>query len=113
MPLSHAVKVGKFAFVSGIPGFDNAGRLAVGHFTAQMIQVMETIGRVLNASGAGWNRVVKVRVLLTRRGDFAEMNRVYAGYFPTGKYPARTTAIVCSLPHPDCLLEIECDAVLE
>ena len=40
------------------------------------------------------------------------MNRVYAGYFPSGNYPARTTLCVASLPHPDFLLEIECVAAL-
>ena len=45
--------------------------------------------------------------------DFAEMNRIYASYFPNGNYPARTTVVVSALPHPDFLLEIECEAVLE
>jgi enamine deaminase RidA (YjgF/YER057c/UK114 family) len=40
------------------------------------------------------------------------MNRIYAAHFPDGKYPARTTAIVYSLPRPNFLLEIECVAVL-
>ena len=112
VPLSLAVKVGKQVFVSGIPAFDNKGKLAVGDFTAQMNQVMENITRVLTASGVGWNRVVKVNVMLTRREDFAEMNRIYTNYFPSGKFPARTTAILSSLPQPDFLLEIECEAIL-
>jgi 2-iminobutanoate/2-iminopropanoate deaminase len=56
--------------------------------------------------------VVKTNVLLTRRADFADMNRIYLTYFDHGKYPARTTAIISSLPRPDALLEIECEAVL-
>jgi 2-iminobutanoate/2-iminopropanoate deaminase len=111
-PFSPAVKAGKLIFVSGIPAFDKNGKLAVGDFPAQMKQVMQNITDILKASGAGWDRVVKVNVLLARREDFKEMNSVYATYFPSGKYPARTTAIV-SLPHPDFLLEIECVAVLE
>ena len=51
--------------------------------------------------------------MLTWREDFAEMNRIYATYFPTGNFPARTTAIMFALPQPDFLLEIECEAVLE
>jgi enamine deaminase RidA (YjgF/YER057c/UK114 family) len=92
--------------------FDKNGKLAVGDFPAQMKQVMQTITDILKASGAGWDRVVKVNILLARREDFKEMNSIYSTYFPTGKYPARTTAIV-SLPHPDFLLEIECVAALE
>jgi len=41
------------------------------------------------------------------------MNKVYATYFPGGKFPVRTTVVVSALPHPDFLLEIECEAVLE
>ena len=113
VPLSPATKAGRMLYVSGTPAFDGAGRLAVGAFAEQAVQVMENITRILNGSGVGWDRVVKVNVMLIRRHDFAEMNRIYAGYFPAGAYPARTTVIVASLPHPDFLLEIECQAILE
>ena len=45
--LSLAVKVGKLVFVSGIPAYDKAGKLATGDFTAQMKQIMDNISRVL------------------------------------------------------------------
>ena len=113
VPVSQAVKAGKFIFVSGTPAFDSNGKLAVGDFPAQMKQVMENMTSVLQAAGTSWQRVVKTNVLLVRSGDFAEMNRVYASYFPDGKFPARTTIVVAGLPHPDFLLEIECEALLE
>jgi 2-iminobutanoate/2-iminopropanoate deaminase len=113
VPVSQAVKVAKAVFVSGTPAFDGNGKLAVGDFPAQMKQVMDNMTATLKASGAGWDRVVKTNILLMRSGDFAEMNRVYATYFPDGKYPARTTVVVAGLPHPDFLLEIECEAILE
>jgi 2-iminobutanoate/2-iminopropanoate deaminase len=113
IPVSQAVKVGKFVFVSGTPAFDGDGKLAVGDFPAQMKQVMDNVTATLKASGTGWDRVVKTTVLLMRSSDFAVMNRIYATYFPDGKYPARTTAIAAGLPHPDFLLEIECEAIIE
>ena len=111
-PLSPAVRCGDLLWVSGIPAHDAQGRLAVGDFPAQMRQVMANITGILAAAGAGWDRVTKVNVFLTRREDFAEMNRIYAEHFPDGRYPARTTAIVYSLPRADFLLEIECVACL-
>jgi enamine deaminase RidA (YjgF/YER057c/UK114 family) len=54
--------------------------------------------------------VVKVNVFLVRRQDFADMNRMYASYFPDGRYPVRTTTVVSALPQPDFHLEIECEA---
>ena len=113
IPVSSAVKVGKSIFVSGMPAFDANGKLAVSDFPAQMKQVMDNLASVLKAAGADWSRVVKTNVLLMRASDFAEMNRIYGSYFPDGKYPARTTMIVAGLPHPDFLLEIECEALLE
>lgn len=113
IPVSQAVRAGKTLFVSGMPPFGQEGRIAVGDFAAQMKQVMENLAGVLKSSGAGWDRVVKTTVYLTRFQDFAEMNRIYASYFGTGNYPARTTVVVSALPHPHFLLEIECEAVLE
>lgn len=112
MPVSQAVKAGELVFVSGTPAFDANGKLAVGVFPAQMKQVMENIAAVLKAAGTNWDRVVKTNVLLIRSGDFAVMSRIYATYFPDGRFPARTTSVVAGLPHPDFLLEIECEAVL-
>lgn len=48
---------------------------------------------VLQAAGADWGRVVKVKVMLKRHEDWDEMNRIYAGYVPNGTYPARISAI--------------------
>jgi 2-iminobutanoate/2-iminopropanoate deaminase len=113
VPLSRAVRAGKLVFVSGTPAFDAAGNLAVGDFPAQMKQAMDNVTDVLESAGTGWERVVKVNVILVRPGDFADMNRIYASYFPDGRYPARTTTVVSALPQPDLLLEIECEAVLD
>jgi 2-iminobutanoate/2-iminopropanoate deaminase len=113
IPVSSAVKSGKTVFVSGMPGFDGSGKLAVGDFPAQMKQVMDNLTGVLKAAGTDWSRVVKTNVTLRRASDFTDMNRIYGSYFPDGKYPARTTVIVAGLPHPDFLLEIECEALLE
>jgi len=90
VPLSLAVKVGNLIFVSGIPAYDKSGKLAVNDFPAQMKQVMDSTTGTLQAGDVGWNRVVKVNVFITRREDFKEMNRIYASYFPDGKFPART-----------------------
>ena len=113
VPLSPAVRAGKLVFVSGTPAFDAAGKLAIGDFPAQMKQAMDNVTAVLKSAGTGWERVVKVNVILIRREDFGDMNRIYASYFPDGHYPARTTTVVAALPQPDFLLEIECEAVLD
>ena len=112
IPVSSAVKVGKLVFVSGTPGFKD-GKVAVGDFAVKMKQSMDNIADQLKSVGAGWDRVVKTTVMLVRREDFGEMNRVYGGYFSEGRYPARTTTIVAGLPSADFLVEVECEAILE
>ncbi len=111
-PITPAVKMGNLLFVSGIPAFDGEGRLAVGDFPAQMRQVMKNITEILTQAGTDWAHVAKVNILLTRREDFEEMNRIYAEHFPDGQYPARVTSVVYSLPRQNFLLEIECFALV-
>jgi 2-iminobutanoate/2-iminopropanoate deaminase len=113
LPLSPAVRVGKLVFVSGTPPFAPDGSIARDCFSNQMQQVMENVALVLKTIGTGWDRVAKATVLLTREQDFAEMNRIYSSFFPSGQYPARTVAYVAALPHRDFLVEIECQAVLD
>ncbi len=108
-PLSPAVKTGNLVFVSGTPAFYGDRQIAKGDFPAQMHQVMKNIQAVLAAAGSSLDKVVKVNVILVRKSDWEDMNRIYREYFTEGNFPARTT-IVCDLANPDFLLEIECVA---
>ena len=108
-PLSPAVKVGNLVFVSGIPAFYGDRQIAKGDFPAQMHQAMQNMRAVLEAAGSSLDKVVKVNVILVRKSDWEDMNRIYREYFRERNFPARTT-IVCDLANPDFLLEIECVA---
>ena len=109
VPLSPAVRTGNLVFVSGMPAWYGERQIAKGDFPAQMHQVMKNIQTVLAAAGTSLDKVVKMNVILTRKQDWEDMNRIYKEYFREGDYPARTT-IVCDLANPDFLLEIECVA---
>jgi enamine deaminase RidA (YjgF/YER057c/UK114 family) len=110
-PLSFAARAGDLLFISGIPGFDADGALPDG-FEAQFANVVVNIKRVLGEAGATMRDLVKVNVLLTRAGDVAAMNALYAGAFGPAPYPARTTCVVQALPNPQMLIEIEAVASL-
>jgi 2-iminobutanoate/2-iminopropanoate deaminase len=110
-PLSFATRTGDLLFVSGIPGFDDNGKLPDG-FEAQFAFVVRNIKRVLDEAGATIRDLVKVNVLLTRASDVAPMNALYASAFGPQPYPARTTCVVQALPNPAMLIEIECVASL-
>ena len=105
-PLSFAARSGELLFISGIPGFDAEGNLP-DEFEAQFANVVTNIKRILDEAGATMRDLVKVNVLLTRAGDVAAMNALYAGAFGPAPYPARTTCVVVALPNPAMLIEIE------
>jgi len=111
-PLSFATRVGDLLFISGIPGFDENGKLPDG-FEAQFGFVVRNIKRVLDEAGATFRDLAKVNVLLTRASDVATMNVLYASAFGPAPYPARTTCVVQALPDPKMLIEIEAVASLE
>jgi len=110
-PLSSAAKIGDLLFISGTPGFDAERRLP-DDFAAQFGHVVQGLQRVLEQAGASMRQLVKVNVLLTRAGDVATMNKLYAEAFGPAPYPARTTCVVQALPDPKMLIEIEAVASL-
>ncbi len=105
-PLSFATRAGDLLFISGIPGFDENGKLP-DSFEAQFALVVKGIQRVLDQAGASFRDLAKVNVLLTRAADVAAMNALYAGAFGPAPDPARTTCVVQALPDPKMLIEIE------
>jgi 2-aminomuconate deaminase len=69
--------------------------------------VLDNIGAVLGAVGAGLADVVDLTAFLVDMDDFDGYNAVYAEYFSADAGPARTTVAVRQLPHPNLLIEIK------
>jgi enamine deaminase RidA (YjgF/YER057c/UK114 family) len=111
-PFSQAVRHGDTLYVSGIGPVDAQGNIPAGDFAAQFAIVLGHLRRTLEEAGTDMTRILKTNVLLTRAGDVAEMNRLYAAAFPADHLPARTTCVVAALPVPAFLLEIECVAAV-
>ncbi len=97
-PYSQAIRAGGLIFVSGqIPLDPATGQVIDGGIAAQTGRVLESLRAILVASGSGLDRVVKTTVFLVDLGTFAEMNEVYARFFPQVP-PARATVQVAALP---------------
>ena len=110
-PSSHAVRAGDFVFCSGQTGLDPAtGALREGA-AAQAEQVLDNLGAVLAAAGAGFADVIKTTIFLTDMADFQTVNTIYGRRF-TGDLPARSTVQVAALPKGGCV-EIEMVAYLK
>ncbi len=98
-PYSPAVQVGKFLFVSGQIGIDQTtGQLNSESIEAETRQALENVVAILRAAGYDSSHVVSATVFLKNMNDFERMNRVYAGFFSEGNYPARTTVGISELP---------------
>ena len=111
-PYSQGLAAGGFVFVSGQAAMDPAtGALMDGDVRAQTERVLKNIAAVLEAAGAGLDRVVKTNVYLLDMRDFAAMNEVYGRFFGA-EPPARTTVAVARLPL-GAAVEIEAVAILE
>jgi reactive intermediate/imine deaminase len=99
-PYSHVVEAGGWLFVTGQIASDpddDARPLPEG-IEAQTRKVFDNISRVLAGVGASLEHVVCVRIFLTEfERDYATLNRIYAGYFPDSRLPARTTVGVTHL----------------
>ena len=109
-PYSQAIETNGMLFISGqIPIDPLSGKIVEGGIEEQTEQVMKNIGAILTAAGYSYSHVVKSTCLLADMKYFAEMNKVYARYYPTTP-PARAAFAVKELPL-QALIEIETIAV--
>ncbi|MDR0998006.1 MAG: RidA family protein [Treponema sp.] len=109
-PYSQAVSAGGFLFTSGqIPLDPASGEVRGTDIASQADQVIGNLGRLLEANGIGFDRVVKTTCFLADMGDFAAFNKVYEKYFVSR--PARSCVAVKALPR-NVLCEIEAVAEL-
>lgn len=110
-PYSPALRVGHLLFLSGqIPLDPVTGQLVDGDIRAQTTRVLENMGELLRAGGAGFGDVARTTIFLADMNDFATVNEIYAQYF-SEPYPARATVQVARLPK-DVRVEIDAIAVL-
>ncbi len=90
-PYSHAVVAGDFVFVSGQTARDVVThKVIAGDIAAQTQRALEILTGILRKLELSPAQVVRTTAYLANISDFAEMNRVYALFFPA-PFPARST----------------------
>lgn len=113
---SHVARIGlgerTLLVLSGQVAVDGDGELVgEGDMTAQTEYVMDTIGAILAAHGAGFGDIVNVRTYLTDMSRLAEHGRARQSRF--GDTPPTSTAVeVSRLFMPGALVEVEVTAVV-
>ncbi|WVT77315.1 RidA family protein (plasmid) [Sinorhizobium chiapasense] len=108
-PFSQAIKVGDLLFVSGQLPIDSAtGEFNSDDAIAQAEQCLKNLAAIAAAAGTSLANTVKTTVLLTDLSHFAEINKVYAGFF-SKPFPARACYEVRALPKG---AKVEIEAVI-
>jgi len=106
-PYSHAVVSGNLVFVSGQTGQLPDRKTS---FEDQFNNAMEKIKRILQASGASLDNIVKTTVYIADKSYFKNLNEVYGKFFRSSP-PARTT-IVSGFVADDVLVEVDVIAAI-
>jgi 2-iminobutanoate/2-iminopropanoate deaminase len=105
-PFISRTKVGKTLYISGKGDY-----LANAEFAEKVENCLGGIRKELQAEGLDMKHVVKSFVYLEDRDKYAELNPLYAKFFPDDP-PARTTLGVAQVPGPS-RLEITCIATTD
>ena len=97
-PYAHAIRAGGLLFCSGqIPLDPESGELVADAHGGQTVRCLENLAAVCAAAGAELRDAVSLTVYVTAPEAFEEVNRAYAGFFPSDP-PARTLVGVAALP---------------
>jgi 2-iminobutanoate/2-iminopropanoate deaminase len=109
-PYSQAIGAGPLIFCSGqVPLQAATGELVGPDVAEQTKQALLNLGAVLKSAGVSYANIIKTTVFLTDLSRFADMNAVYATFFPEAP-PARSTVEVSGLPR-GAKVEIEAIAI--
>lgn len=109
---SPGVRANNLVQVSGQGSLDpeTGAVIHLGDVYAQTLTALGAVQSILEAGGSSITEALMVRVYLSSRDHFPEMNRAYEKFMtehnPDAVYPARTTVIV-GLPLEGMLVEID------
>jgi enamine deaminase RidA (YjgF/YER057c/UK114 family) len=109
----RAVRAGAHIYVTGTAPIDDEGKVfAPGDAYAQARRCFEIVARALEELGAGLDRVVRTRMMVTDISLWEGYGRAHREAFADNP-PATTLVEVSSFIDPDMLIEVEVDAVCE
>lgn len=110
---SRAVVAGKHIFVSGTTAMGEDGEvIGKGDIYLQTKQSILIIEKALKEAGTTLENVVRTRTFITNIDEWEGFGKAHQEFFGDIK-PAATLVEVSKLIHPDLMVEMEVDAVVE
>jgi enamine deaminase RidA (YjgF/YER057c/UK114 family) len=110
---SRAVRVGNHVFVAGTTSaLPDGAVFGVGDGYAQAKRCFEIIAKALKEAGASMSDVVRTRMFVSDITMSDDFGRAHGEFFRDIR-PAASMIQVVGFIHPEMLIEIEVDAVIE
>ena len=113
LPFSRAIKKGHHLYISGTASFNERGEfVGQNDVYKQTQQTLKNILALVKKAGGTIEHIVKINIYLKSISDYDVMNQAYKAFFGKVPFPARTT-VEANLVYPNCLVEIDAEAILE
>lgn len=109
---SRAIRAGKHVFVAGTTALRDGEVVGCGNAYAQTARALEIINETLQQVGAQMADVVRTRLFVTDISRWQEIGRAHGDVFGDIR-PVSTMVEVRALIHPDLLVEVEAEAIID
>jgi 2-iminobutanoate/2-iminopropanoate deaminase len=115
-PFVRGIRMGDLVAISGTSALSHlSGNLSDRHldanFETQAALTFQNLHRALIDGGLDWDDVIKLTVMIKRRDDYADMNRIRSETI--GSAQVASTTFVCELIRDDMLIEVDAWAMAE
>jgi enamine deaminase RidA (YjgF/YER057c/UK114 family) len=110
---SRLVKIGNHISIGGTAPIGTDGKcVGLGDIEAQTLRCFEIVEAALAQVNAGFQNVIRTRLILTNIADWEKAAKVHGQIFSKIR-PVTTVVAVSGFINPDWLIEVEIDAFLE
>lgn len=109
---SRAVRSGSRIIVAGTTAMQDGNIIGINDACAQTTFILNKIEKVIEEAGGKRSDIVRTRMYVTDISKHLEVGKSHGNFF-SNINPASTMVEVSALIHPDLLIEIEAEAIID